>query len=76
MDARGSVLHPRRYDSPGLFSVFNCSLDPWVAALEVPHARPVLTVNQVSFWNALRYAGVHAPVVHYGRIFAEQLPAN
>jgi len=47
-----------------------------IQALEEDLARPVLTANQVSFWNALRYAGVHAPVMHYGRIFAEPLPAG
>jgi len=47
-----------------------------IQALEEDLGRPVLTANQVSFWNASRYAGVQAPVVHYGRIFAEQLPAN
>jgi maleate isomerase len=47
-----------------------------IQALEEDLARPILTLNQVSFWNALRYAGVRAPVEHYGRIFAEPLPAN
>ena len=35
-----------------------------IQALEEDLGRPVLTANQVSFWNTLRYAGVHAPVVH------------
>jgi maleate isomerase len=42
-----------------------------IEALEEDLGRPVLTANQVAFWNALRAAGVLAPVPHYGRIFAE-----
>ncbi len=45
-------------------------------ALEEDLGRPILTANQVTFWNALRYAGVRAPVTRYGRIFAEPLPAE
>jgi maleate isomerase len=47
-----------------------------IEALEEDLGRPVFTANQVTFWNALRYAGVRAPVVHYGRIFAEPLPTD
>ncbi len=47
-----------------------------IEALEEDLGRPVLTANQVTFWNALRAAGVRAPVAHYGRIFAEPLPAD
>jgi maleate isomerase len=47
-----------------------------IEALEEDTARPVLTANSVTFWNALRVAGVLAPVMHYGRIFAERLPAS
>jgi maleate isomerase len=47
-----------------------------IEALEQDLGRPFLTVNSVTFWNALRAAGVYAPVPHYGRIFAERLPAD
>ena len=47
-----------------------------IEALEEHLGRPVLTANQVTFWNALRSAGVRPPVTHYGRIFAEPLPAD
>jgi maleate isomerase len=47
-----------------------------IEALEQDLGRPVLTANQVTFWSALRHAGVRAPVAHYGRIFEEQLPAD
>lgn len=47
-----------------------------IKALEEDLGRPVLTANSVTFWNALRMAGVQAPVAHYGRIFAEPLPAD
>ena len=40
-----------------------------IAALEQELGRPVLTGNQVVFWNALRQAGVRAPVNGYGRVF-------
>jgi maleate isomerase len=47
-----------------------------IEALEEDLGRPVLTANSVTFWNALRTAGVRAPVAHYGRIFAEPLPVD
>jgi len=47
-----------------------------IEALEEDLDRPVLTANSVTFWNALRAAGVRAPVTHYGRIFGERLPAD
>src|SRR6516164_7231125 len=40
-----------------------------IAALEQELGRRVLTGNQVVFWNALRQAGVRAPVNGYGRVF-------
>ena len=40
-----------------------------IAALEQELGRPVLTGNQVVFWNALRQTGVRAPVNGYGRVF-------
>jgi maleate isomerase len=42
-----------------------------IETLEEDLGRPVLTANSATFWNALRKAGVRAPVAHYGRIFAE-----
>ncbi len=47
-----------------------------IEALEEALGRPVLTANQVAFWNALRAAGARPPIAHYGRIFAESLPAD
>jgi maleate isomerase len=40
-----------------------------IAALEEELGRPVLTGNQVTFWYALRQAGVREPVNGYGRVF-------
>lgn len=45
-----------------------------IDALECDLQRPVLTANQVALWNALRVAGVHAPVHGYGRLFELDLP--
>ncbi len=47
-----------------------------IKALEAHLGRPVLTANQVTFWNALRVAGARAAVTSYGRLFAEPLPAD
>ncbi len=47
-----------------------------IKALEEDLARPVLTANQVAFWNALRISGTRAPIVDYGQIFAHELPAS
>jgi maleate isomerase len=40
-----------------------------INALEEHFARPVLTANQVAFWDALRLSGTRASVVGYGQIF-------
>jgi maleate isomerase len=40
-----------------------------ISALEEEFARPVLTANQVAFWDALRLSGRRAPIVGYGQIF-------
>jgi maleate isomerase len=40
-----------------------------IAALEAELRVPVLTGNQVTFWYALRRAGVREPVNGYGRVF-------
>jgi maleate isomerase len=40
-----------------------------IAALEEELGVPVLTGNQVTFWYALRQAGVREPVNGYGRVF-------
>jgi maleate isomerase len=47
-----------------------------IKALEEDLARPVLTANQVAFWNALHISGTRAPIVDYGQIFGRQLPAS
>ncbi len=46
-----------------------------VEALERTLALPVLTANQVVFWQALRLAGVKESIDGYGQIFQYQLPA-
>ncbi len=40
-----------------------------IQALEAALGRPVLTANQVTFWQALRTAGVTAPISRYGQLF-------
>jgi maleate isomerase len=47
-----------------------------IEALEEDLGCAVLTANQVTFWNALRAAGVRATVSHYGRLFAEPVPVD
>jgi maleate isomerase len=47
-----------------------------IRALEEDLGRPVLTANQVAFWQALRLAGVHAPVTNYGKLFSHENPAS
>jgi maleate isomerase len=42
-----------------------------VQALEETLGRPVLTANNVAFWQALRIVGTTSEVSQYGRIFAE-----
>ena len=46
-----------------------------IEALEEDLGRPVLTANQVAFWQALRLAGVRAAVTGYGTLFAQALAA-
>jgi maleate isomerase len=45
-----------------------------IQALEEDLGRPVLTANQVAFWQALRLSGTRATVAGYGRIFDLDLP--
>jgi maleate isomerase len=47
-----------------------------IAALEEDLGRPVLTANQVAFWQALRVTGARVPVVGYGQIFDRALPGT
>jgi maleate isomerase len=46
-----------------------------IQALEEELQRPVLTANQVLFWNLLRLARTRVAVTTYGRLFALELPA-
>lgn len=46
-----------------------------VEALEEFLKRPVLTANQVAFWQALRLAGVNDAIEGYGKILTHKLPA-
>ena len=46
-----------------------------IQALEEDLSVPVLTANQVLCWHLLRLAGTRAPVVGYGRLFAQDVPA-
>jgi maleate isomerase len=41
-----------------------------IKALEDTLNRPVLTANQVAFWQALVRVGSSAPIVNYGKIFS------
>ena len=43
-----------------------------IQALEATLGRPVLTANQVAFWQALRVMGMTSEVSHYGRIFTKR----
>lgn len=45
-----------------------------IHALEEGLGKPVLTANQVLFWQALRIAGVASTVTQYGRVFTEPQP--
>jgi maleate isomerase len=47
-----------------------------IKALEENLDRPVLTANQVAFWQALALSGSRVPIVGYGRIFGLRLPAS
>jgi len=40
-----------------------------IQALEETLGKPVLTANQVIFWQALRLVGMTSKVRHYGRVF-------
>jgi maleate isomerase len=44
-----------------------------IKALEENLDRPILTANQVAFWQALALTGSRVPIVGYGRIFALRL---
>jgi maleate isomerase len=45
-----------------------------IQALEEVLGRPVMTANQVAFWQALHLAGARVPVVGYGTLFARTPP--
>jgi maleate isomerase len=45
-----------------------------IQALEEALGKPVLTSNQVVFWQALRLAKISARVDGYGQLFGKQLP--
>ena len=45
-----------------------------IEALEEDLGIPVLTANQVLFWQLLQLAGTRAPVTGYGQLFARGLP--
>jgi maleate isomerase len=45
-----------------------------IQALEEELQRPVLTANQVLFWNLLRLARARVAVANYGRLFELDLP--
>lgn len=46
-----------------------------IKALEENLDRPILTANQVVFWQALALSGSREPIVGYGRIFGLQVVA-
>ena len=47
-----------------------------VEALEEDLNLPILTANQVAFWQALALSGSRQPIVGYGRIFGLGLPVS
>ena len=47
-----------------------------IEALEENLDRPILTANQVAFWQALALSGSREPIVGYGRIFGLRLPVS
>jgi maleate isomerase len=47
-----------------------------IEALEENLGRPILTANQVAFWQVLALSGSREPVVGYGRIFGLRLPQS
>ena len=47
-----------------------------IAALEENLNRPVLTANQVAFWQALALSGSAARVIGYGQVFGLRPPAS
>jgi maleate isomerase len=47
-----------------------------IKALEENLCRPILTANQVAFWQALALSGSRVSIVSYGRIFGLSLPAS
>ena len=47
-----------------------------IKALEDSLGRPVLTANQVAFWQALALAKASVSIVNYGRIFAVAPPTD
>jgi maleate isomerase len=63
----------RRVASPEADAVF-MSCTNWrtvgaIAALEEDLAKPVVSANQASFWDALRMAGVRAHIEGFGELF-------
>ena len=47
-----------------------------IHALEKTLGRPVLTANQVAFWQALRVMDLTSKVTHYGRVFTDMAANN
>jgi maleate isomerase len=47
-----------------------------IKALEESLDRPILTANQVAFWQALALSGSRVPIVGYGQILGFSLPAR
>jgi maleate isomerase len=47
-----------------------------IKALEETLNRPILTANQVAFWQALALSGSRVPIVGYGRIFGLRSTAS
>jgi maleate isomerase len=47
-----------------------------IKALEEALGRPVLTANQVAFWQALSLAKANVSIANYGRIFKAAPPTD
>jgi maleate isomerase len=47
-----------------------------IKALEETLGRPVLTANQVAFWQAVALSGARVSIVDYGQIFSRRIAST
>lgn len=64
------------HDADGMFiSCMNFDAMAAAQALEDTIGKPVVTSHSATLWRALNLAGISRPVVGYGRLLAEPMPA-